>query len=307
MKSLRQEFADTVLDLGSECEELVVFVGDISHGILQPFAKQYPDRYYNIGICEPTMVNMAAGLSMAGLIPVVHTIAPFLIERSFEQIKLDFGYQNLGVNLVSVGGAFDYPKLGCSHHCYSDVALLSQLERSQIFLPGTASEFRELFSNTFDDGMINYYRLSENPHEVPIESEMIVPGSAVRVLSGDDLTLAVVGPQLSNAVEVAPGLAEDGISVELLYFTSLKPFDSDALQNSVEKTRTFLTVEELSTRSGLFDQCLRSSAGVDGLRFGQLAIPDFVHTYGTYQELCMSVGLDKDGIRGKILELLGTA
>jgi len=306
MKSLRQEFADTVLDLGAEHEDLVVFVGDISHGILQPFAKQFPGRYYNIGICEPTIVNMAAGLSMAGLIPVVHTIAPFLIERSFEQIKLDFGYQNLGVNLVSVGGAFDYSKLGCSHHCYSDVALVSQLERSQIFLPGTASEFRELFRSTFDDGMINYYRLTENPHNVPIKPETVTSGSAVRVISGDDLTLAVVGPQLSNAFEVATGLSQEGISVELLYFTSLKPFDSEGLKKSVEKTCALLTVEELSTRSGLFDRCLRSVAGIDGLRFDQLAIPDFVHTYGTYQELCASVGLDKDGIRRKVIELIGT-
>ena len=304
MKSLRQEFADTVLDLGAEHEDLVVFVGDISHGILQPFAKQFPGRYYNIGICEPTIVNMAAGLSMAGLIPVVHTIAPFLIERSFEQIKLDFGYQDLGVNLVSVGGAFDYSKLGCSHHCYSDVALLSQLKRSQIFLPGTAGEFRELFRSTFDNGMINYYRLTENPHDVPIKPEMLTLGSAIRVIPGDDLTLAVVGAQLSNAFEVATGLSEEGISVELLYFTSLKPFDSEELQNSVEKTGALLTVEELSTRSGLFDRCLRAVAGIDGVKFGQLAIHDFIHTYGTYQELCASVGLDTDGIRRKILELI---
>ena len=304
MKSLRQEFADTVLDLGAEREDLVVFVADISHGILKPFAKEFPDRYYNIGICEPTIVSMAAGLSMAGLIPVVHTIAPFLIERSFEQIKLDFGYQDLGVNLVSVGGAFDYSKLGCSHHCYSDVALLSQLERSQIFLPGTASEFRELFRSTFDNGMINYYRLTENPHDVPIKPEMLTLGSAIRVIPGDDLTLAVVGAQLSNAFEVATGLSEEGISVELLYFTSLKPFDSEELQNSVEKTGALLTVEELSTRSGLFDRCLRAVAGIDGVKFGQLAIHDFIHTYGTYQELCASVGLDTDGIRRKILELI---
>ena len=83
------------------------------------------NRYYNIGICEPSMVNLAAGFSKVGLNPVVHTIAPFLIERSYEQIKLDFGYQNLNGNFISVGNSYDYAGLGCTHHCPSDVAILS--------------------------------------------------------------------------------------------------------------------------------------------------------------------------------------
>ena len=91
MKKLRQVFADTMHELGSIDKNLVVMVGDISHGILQPFAKENPDRYFNIGICEPAMVNLASGFSKVGLNPVVHTIAPFLTERSYEQIKLDFG------------------------------------------------------------------------------------------------------------------------------------------------------------------------------------------------------------------------
>ena len=118
MKKLRNVFAETMLNLGKKNKKLVVIVGDISHGILKPFAKKFPKRYYNIGICESATVNMAAGLSKVGLNPVVHTIAPFLIERAYEQIKLDFGYQKLDVNLVSVGGSFDYSKLECSHHCY---------------------------------------------------------------------------------------------------------------------------------------------------------------------------------------------
>tara|TARA_A100001015_G_scaffold241380_1_gene275479 strand:+ start:344 stop:613 length:270 start_codon:yes stop_codon:yes gene_type:complete len=84
MKKLRQEFADTMLEIGEKDENLVVMVGDISHGILKPFAEKYPNRYYNIGICEAAMVNLAAGLSKVGLTPVVHTIAPFIIERAYE-------------------------------------------------------------------------------------------------------------------------------------------------------------------------------------------------------------------------------
>ena len=102
MKKLRENFATLMLELGRKNKDLCVMVGDISHGILQPFAKEFPDRYYNIGICEPSMINIGAGMSKVGLLPVMHTIAPFIAERSYEQIKLDYGYQGLGGNFITI-------------------------------------------------------------------------------------------------------------------------------------------------------------------------------------------------------------
>ena len=109
---MRNTFADTMLEVGRFDPKLVVLVGDISHFALQPFAESCPGRFYNVGICEPTIVSMAAGLSHTGYHPVVHTIAPFLIERSFEQIKLDVDQQKANVKLV---GFADYPTLGPTH------------------------------------------------------------------------------------------------------------------------------------------------------------------------------------------------
>ena len=136
---MKQQFADTMLEVGQVDPNLVVLVGDISHFILQPFAKACPSRYYNVGICESAIVGMAAGLSKMGFYPVVHTIAPFVIERAFEFLKLDFCYQKLGGNLVMSGSAFDYSNLGCTHHCYNDFALLKTLPNTQIIYPSTNS------------------------------------------------------------------------------------------------------------------------------------------------------------------------
>jgi len=137
-KSMRKEFSDTLYELAKKDKNIVVIVADISHGLFEKFRKKFPKRYFNIGICEPSIVNLAAGLNKVGLIPFVHTIAPFLIQRSYEQIKLDFGYQKLNINLVSVGSSFDYSKLGCSHHCYEDVANLKHFKRSKIFIQGNS-------------------------------------------------------------------------------------------------------------------------------------------------------------------------
>jgi transketolase len=303
MKKLRQEFADTMLEIGPQDPRLVVMVGDISHGILQPYAKACPGRYYNIGICEPTIVNMAAGLNKTGLIPVVHTIAPFITERSYEQIKLDFGYQNLSGNIVSVGGAFDYAQLGCSHHCYTDVSLISHLKRGVVVLPGSPAEFNKLFKETYTNGLINYFRLPDNAHGVEFKDEDIHFGRGICVREGSDATIAVIGSQLRNALLAADKLATQGVSVEVLYFHTIKPFDFALVRTSVAKTKRLLTVEELSAHDGIFNLCLRACLGLNDIAMAQIAIDDFVHGYGSYEELCARIGMSSDGISEAILGL----
>lgn len=296
MKKLRQEFADTMLEIGPQDPNLVVMVGDISHGILKPYASACPGRYYNIGICEPTIVNMAAGLSKVGLVPVVHTIAPFITERAYEQIKLDFGYQKLGLNLVSVGGSFDYSQLGCSHHCYTDVSLLCHLKRSVVIMPGSNVEFNQLFKATYSSGDINYYRLSEFSHGLEFDRSDIKVGVGIRVREGSDVTIAVVGSQLRNAILAAEQLQSAGISADILYFHTIKPFDADILRASVAKTMRLVSVEELSAHDGLYNMCLRACVGINDLKASQLAVEDFIHGYGTYEDLCSNAGLTSSSI-----------
>jgi len=303
MKKLRQEFADTMLEVGPQDPRLVVMVGDISHGILQPFAAACPGRYYNIGICEPTIVNMAAGLNKTGLIPVVHTIAPFITERAYEQIKLDFGYQMLSTNIVSVGGAFDYAQLGCSHHCYTDVSLISHLRRGVVVLPGSPAEFNKLFKEVYANGMINYFRLPEHTHGVEFKPEEIIFGKGIVARRGLDATIAVVGTQLQNALAAAKILTKMKIDVEVVYFHTIKPFDYHLIRSSVERTRRLLTVEEISAHDGLYNLCLRACVGINDIKMSQIAIDDFVKGYGTYDEICQRLGMSSEEIVKSTLDL----
>jgi transketolase len=296
MKKLRQEFADTMQEVGLVDPRLVVMVGDISHGILQPFAKACPGRYFNVGICEPTIVNMAAGVAKTGLIPVVHTIAPFIIERAYEQIKLDFGYQKLGLNLISVGSAFDYSQLGCSHHCYADISLISHFKRSNIFFPSSPVELNVLFKSVYNNGQINYFRLPEKPHEFIFSPDAIKVGKAIKVSEGEDLTIVVVGPQLRTALDALPVLTSMGIGAEILYYPTIKPFDEQSLVTSVSKTRKVLVIEEASAHDGVFNYALRALKHISNVEYGQIAIDDFIHQYGTYEELCEDLGFSVSGI-----------
>ncbi|ASD67491.1 MULTISPECIES: transketolase family protein [Pseudoalteromonas] len=295
MSNLRQEFADKMLAVGASDPRLVVMVGDISHGILKPFAAEYPDRYYNVGICEPTIVGMAAGVASTGLIPVAHTIAPFLIERSFEQIKLDFAYQQLAGNFITVGGAFDYAQLGCSHHCYNDVSLMCQLDNTVVTSPASAYEFSTLFSQCYDQGSINYFKLTENPHSFDLTGKIEL-GKAVIIEQGSDITLIAVGPQLKQASRACATLKAQGHSVELLYIHTIKPFDAETVIQSISKTKAVIVCEELSQHGGVYDLVMRHWASRDKAQFKQMAINNMIHDYGTYDELCQVAGLTDDNI-----------
>lgn len=299
--SLRQVWANLMLELGREDERVITVVGDISHGILRPFSDEFPGRYYNVGICEPTIVGLAAGLAHLGFVPFVHTIAPFLVERPYEQIKLDFGYQQLSGNFVSVGGSFDYSQLGCSHHTYSDVSMFAQIEGSSVYLPSSPRELEILMTQGYKSPGTNYFRLTENPHGVDFSESQIIPGQAIVAKPGRDVTILALGPQLAVALEVARAL-DPGISVEVLYYHSFKPFDLDSLRKSVAKTSAFVSVEELATTGGLFHSALGALVGVRLDAAIQVAVEGFVRGYGSYGELCASAGLDASSIAGAVQE-----
>lgn len=301
MNKLRNVFAETMLEVGKADPLLVVMVGDISHGILQPFAKACPERYYNIGICEPSMVNMAAGFSRVGLIPVVHTITPFIIERAYEQIKLDFGYQQMGINLVSVGGAFDYAQLGCSHHCYTDISLMCHFKRGNVVCPGSPVEFIQLFKAMYKNGAINYYRLPEYPHDVEFSADQIKLGEGIRVREGRDVTILCIGTQLKTALLAVDLLKNKNVDAEIIYLPTIKPFDRQLVRASVEKTRRLICIEEASAHDGVFNLALKATLGLVNVQYSQMAIEDFIHGYGTYQDLCDKLGFTPQGVVRRVI------
>lgn len=297
MRNMRQTFGSILTEIAKKDENVVVIVADISHGVFSEYRNLIGERYYNIGICEPAIVNLAAGLNKVGLNPVIHTIAPFLIERSYEQIKLDFGYQNLNVNLVSVGSSFDYSKLGCSHHCYEEVAILKHFKRSQIFLPGSNDEFEILFKQHYKDNKINYFRITEFPHDEKIDLDIKNRKYSFKIKNGKDLTLVVLGNQLKNAIKSEKILRNQGQDIEIIYFNTLMPFDDKIFLESIKKTKKFICIEELSKSGGLYEECLKSTTKLDQkIRSNHISITDFIHEYGSYEQLSEIAGLSVENI-----------
>jgi len=286
-----------MVDVGKSDDNLVVMVGDIGHGMFKPFAEAYPSRYYNIGILEPTMISMGAGLAATSLVPVIHTIAPFMIERAFEQIKLDFCYHKLPGNIVTVGSAFDYSNLGCTHHCYGDFALLKTLQGTEICFPSSAVEFDQLFKQSYKNNQLTVYRIAGTSHNFDFDQKDIVFGKALRVREGKDLTIIATGPHLRTALEASEVLSSRNCMVEIIYVHTIRPLDIDFIRASIEKTRKVIVIEEHMRSGGLGDDVLRATYSIQGMKFHSISIPDiFVTSYGTYEQLSESCGLTPQAV-----------
>jgi len=301
--SIRKQFANTVLEIGKRDNRLSVLLGDIGHFNMIPFANSCPGRFYNVGICEPTIISMGAGLSRVGLIPVMHTINPFIVERAFEQVKLDFVYQKLAGNIVTVGSLFDYSKLGVTHHCYGDFALLKTLFDVEILFPATPKEFDSLFKQTYNNDRLTFFRVPEYSHE--IEFDNIEVGKAIKVSEGKDLTVVVTGPQLKDVVEINKKLNQENRSIEIIYIHSIRPLDTKTIIDSITKTKKVIVIEEHGEYGGLGEDILKETYKIKNLIFEQLCVKNgFIHTYGSYEELLSLVNLDSVSIENKCRELL---
>ena len=148
---MRKQFVKTVSNIFLKDKRCVILLGDIGVYGFKNLFKIDKKRIYNIGILEQSMISLSAGLAKAGLKPIVHTIAPFIVSRAFEQLKIDIGYNKLGAKFVSIGSSYDYAALGCTHHCPEDINLMYNIPNMQIVVPGSSEEFDALFIKSYNN------------------------------------------------------------------------------------------------------------------------------------------------------------
>jgi len=288
--NMRGQLVATVEALMQEDERLVTLLGDIGVFGFRKAFEQFPERIYNIGILEQATISLAAGLASTGLVPVVHTIAPFLVERALEQLKIDFCYQRLGGNFISVGGSYDYAALGCTHHCPADVILLRTLPGMEIVVPGTANEFDSLFRQSWANGNPTYFRLSESQNPVSFEQHF---GKATVVQTGSKATVVVVGPLLGTVME-----AVEGHDITVLYYTCLAPFDGETLRQHCSSNRILLCEPYYS---GTLLQELHNALGPRPLTIDTVGMPrEFLEQYGHRQQHDQALGFTAEAIRRKL-------
>lgn len=291
---MRKEFAAVMESELFQNPKSTLLLGDIGvFGHRESF-KKFPNRVFNIGILEQSMVSLAAGMAMGGLTPTIHTIAPFLVERAFEQIKIDFGYQSLGGNIVTVGASLDYAALGATHHCPGDVGMLLNIPGAEIYVPGTAEEFSNQFGWSSRNGKISYFRLSEKRNKKSIKSTF-QNGTVAKY--GKELTIIAIGPMLDTVVE-----ATGDLDATILYYNCMWPFDSELLRCNIDSGKLLIVEPFYENTMAPITQHYLSDRSVMTCSKG---IPrKFVTKYGKTDEHYEEFGLTAHGIRNEIQRMI---
>ncbi len=292
---MRRAFLKRVAEMIKQESDTTFFTVDIGMWAIREVLKDFPDRCTNVGIYEDGMFSIAAGMASRGLVPTIFGIQPYLVERTLEQIKMDFAYQKLGVNVVGTGAAVDYPKYGYSHYCPEDVHVIKAIPGCEFVAPGTAKQFIQLFNQSYRNGKPTFFRISDHPntqYDPDIEF-----GKANIIQKGTKATVIAVSIMLDKVMEVCKDK-----DVTVLYYTTLEPFDYETLANNNNNGK-ILIVEPEYEGSLLYD--VHKALPNEPLRVEQVAFPrEIFRNYGTYEEKISFYGLTNKNIENKLSMLI---
>lgn len=285
---MRGAAIDALTDYAATHPDLMLLTADLGYSVLERFASTYPDRYFNVGVCEQAMAGIAAGLALTGKQVVIYSIANFPTLRCLEQLRNDVCSHKLPVTVIAVGGGLAYGAQGYTHHGIEDIGIMAMLPDMCIASPADAHEARALMPQLLDRRGPAYLRLGRAGEPlVHAPDARIELGRATRLRCGTDIALLVTGPLLARAVEAADRLAARGISASLYSFGTILPIDRDAILAAAQSHRAILTVEE-----HLVDGGFGSRVGeviLDGavnVRFGKYGIDrSIAHLVGSREWL----------------------
>lgn len=300
MDTMRDRFAPVVSRLLDEDPRVAVVLAAIGTDGFAGAARRHPGRVVDVGIREQLLIGAAAGLALTGLRPVVHTFASFLVERPFEQVKLDLGHQEAGAVLVSAAASFDWPAGGYTHMAPGDVALLDTLDGWTVHVPGHPDEAETLLRHAVAAGDDKVYvRLSvqANGQALPVDGERFRT-----VRTGRSGVVVAVGPMLDAVLA-----ATEGLDVTVLYANTVRPFDGAALRRATEAAGTDVVLVEpylAGTSTAAANDALSDVPHrVLGLGVGRREL----RRYGRLEEHVAAHGLDARSLRERISGFLGAA
>lgn len=293
-ESMRDMFVRVATDLLDTDQRLAIVLSDISADrfLASGAFARHPRRVLNVGIREQLMVNVASGMALEGFRPIVHSYAPFLVERAFEQVKLGFSHQGTGAVLVSVGASYDWAEGGRTHQAPADVSLIASLPGWRIHVPGHRDEAELFIRDAMGVEDPVYIRLSDQTNRECIASpagQLVVcrrgrPGSA---------TVIAVGPMLDTVMEAVADM-----DLTVAYAATVRPFDGSGLRAAAAGPDVILVEPYLEGTSA----AEISSALMDRRhRLLSIGVPNVEHRrYGRPSEHARAHGLDADGLRRRI-------
>ena len=252
-REMRQVYADTLIDLISKNPNVMVLEADLSKSSGTPsVGERYPDNFIDVGIAEANMMGVAAGLSTCGKVPFCATFSPFASRRAYDQVTISIAYSKRNVKIVGTAPGVTTTANGGTHMCFQDLAIMRAMPGMTVLSPCDVYELRSMMhwmAQTQGPMYMQLLRLKEP--KIFDEDYVFVPGKAVRLREGTTATIVTTGYTTRWAIDAAQALEQQGVSVDLLHYPTVKPFDAESLITSARKTGYVVTVENQNILGGL--------------------------------------------------------
>ena len=302
-KATRVAYGEHLVELGKANEKVVVLDADLAVTTnTAKFRAAFPERFFDCGIAEGNMIDIAAGLSTMGYVPFASTFAVFGSGRAYENIRNGIAYPHFNVKLAFTHAGISVGEDGGSHQSIEDIALMRVIPGMTVLVPAGANETKKAMDAAMEVNGPGFVRLSRVAARVLPEQPFTV-GKANVLRDGSDVALICCGLMVDQCLEAAEQLAQEGVPTAVINMHTIKPLDEDVVKAYAAKCGKVVTVEEHSVIGGLGDAVASVLCGQGGFQFKKIGLQDVFGQSGTAEALLEEYGLTAAGIVKSIKEM----
>jgi transketolase len=297
-KDTRSGFGAGLLELGKINPQVVALCADLTGSLkMDAFQKEFPDRFFQVGIAEANMMGIAAGLTIGGKIPFTGTFANFSTGRVYDQIRQSIAYSHKNVKICASHAGVTLGEDGATHQILEDIGMMRMLPHMTVINPCDYNQTKAATIAIAKHHGPVYLRFGRPTVPVFTPADQVFEiGKAVMLNEGTDVTIIATGHLVWKAIEAGEMLAEKGINAEIINIHTIKPLDEAAILNSVRKTHCVVTAEEHQRNGGLGDAVAQVLSRNLPAPQEYVAVNDSFGESGTPDQLMKKYGLDKQNI-----------
>ena len=302
----RDVYGETLARLGESSQEIVVLDADLSGSTkTNIFAKKFPERFFNMGVSEADMMGTAAGLAAAGKIPFASTFAIFASGRAWEQVRQSIAYPKLNVKIVASHGGITVGEDGASHQAIEDIAIMRAIPNMTVIVPCDGVETRSVIQEIVKYNGPVYVRVARGKFPVVLpEDYKFTMGKGVVVRDGKDAAIIANGLMVSHALQAAAMLEKEGLQIQVINMSTIKPIDSELIIKAAQETGAIVTAEEHSIIGGLGEAVASVVAEECPVPMKRVGIQDRFGQSGRAEELLIHYGLMPKDIAAAVKEVI---
>ena len=305
-KDTRSGFGDGIVEVARKNPNIVALTADLAGSLkLQQFIKEFPERFIQVGIAEANMMGIAAGLTIGGKIPYTTTFANFSTGRVYDQIRQSIAYSDKNVKICASHAGLTLGEDGATHQILEDIGMMKMLPGMTVIVPCDYNQTKAATMAIADYHGPVYLRFGRPVWPIFSNPDEFVIGKAQQFSEGTDVSIFACGHMVWLAIQAGAALQEKGISVDVINIHTIKPLDTEAILNSIRKTKCAVTVEEHNVIGGLGDAIGQVAARNFPIPIEYIGTQDTFGESGKPEDLLKKYGLDTPFIIAATEKVMG--